>query len=322
MDSASQKENAGTMKKNQVSSQSLVVFALHYVFFVSIVTRYGMGGAMEGVFRYALPGYLLLIFAGFVGMTARRRHQTHRLWFIALAFILLPIMWYRAYGAGEETLRIVSHTTPYLLFSLIFVKSDNRFWKRLNQVFVIHTAIGSALMILDILAISYGTAELRRTVFYSSESNLFLLAEMLYAFPFLLLTWDTQNSRGKATAIVGACAFAAAGIVGQFRGMFFLGFLFYVPFAVLFMTWHRGRRFTGSVRAFVRAGMAASVGLVVLLALSSVVLPGSISNVMFGSFYDLLERSGEKILSEEGSWRDEPRWKELMLEVLPQITRT
>ncbi len=274
---------------------------------------------MTGVFRYALPGYLLLIVAGLLAILALRCAKAYRLWFFALSFLLLPLMCYRARVAGEETWRIVSHATPYLMFALIFVGGDERLWRRLNKVFLMHTLIGSILMMLDLLALSHGAAALSRTVFYTSESNLFLFSELLYGFPFLLLTWDIQSTRGKAIAVLGACVFAAAGIIGQFRGMFFFGFLFYIPFTILITTWHRGRRLGGTIATFARAGLAASIVLVVLLLLC-VAMPASTTRVLLGSFDELVHRSDKTIVSESGSWRDEPRWKEMTQEVLPQLT--
>lgn len=296
----------------------LVIFALHYIFFVSLFTQAGLGSRLEGVFRYALPGYLLLVIAGLLALKSIPNYNKYRVWFMLLVSMLI-IMSLKAFLADIETWRIACGLIPYLMFSLIFVGSDERIWPQLNKVFIVHTIIAALIVFADMNRIE----GVDRNLYYLDGSNLFLGKQLLYGFPFLLLTWKKQHLLGKIAAMMGISAYTLIAVIGQYRGMFIsIAFYIFVSY-VICVLWHGRIRHKLLQIVYICALIIMIIGIGLLLSSDSLgLLPENISTTITSSFTEMLHRSDKTITTGVMSWQKEGRWVELTKEVLPQITPT
>jgi hypothetical protein len=301
------------MKKSLPSSH-LVIVALHYIFFVTLLTQRGMGSNLQDVFRFVYPGYIVLVIAGFIAMKGAMCRKNFHIWFHILAYVLLPVMCFRAIRAGEPSWRIIDGATPFLMFSLIFIGSNDRIWPRLNRVFMIHTVITVVLVILEMPSYS----AVGRGSFFSGATNMWLYEQLLYGFPFLLLTWKSQGTLGKIIALLGTAAYGLVAILGQYRKMFFLGMVFYIFFAILIFIIEQKKTKKRKRFRLTRNFSMLVIGLMVIIFLSWFILPNSSIKVIEQSFNKLVYRFVEP-LSGGAAWKNEPRWREMTLEVLPQI---
>lgn len=303
------------MKRSRLI-HNLVIASLHYIFFVTLLTQRGMGSNLQEVFRFVFPGYVLLLVAGFISMKGRRCNNMHYCWFFVLAFVILPIMCFRAIRAGEPSWRIIDGATPFLMFSLIFLGSDDRIWPRLNRVFIIHTAITSVLIILEI-PLYWGV---RRGLYFTGATNMWLYERLMYGYPFLLLSWRYQNTLGKIIASLGTATYAVLAILGQHRRLFFLGTAFYILLMVIIYVIAKKEKINAKSFAFIRNPIIAGISSVVIIFLLWFAIPEKSQQVISGSFDELLHRTDNTILAGGTSWQEERRWREMTLDILPQIT--
>lgn len=217
----------GRKKKVDAVPLLLVVLGMHIAFFAmwwgGTITRGQMAGT--GVTRYEVVAYALIFLGSYLAFFSSRggkiwQQSRYRGW-LELYSGLVVLMVLRSLMAGTGLLSLLLDTMPFLLIAAVFMGQNRAYWRTLNSTFVFHAGLGVIYAILVLMHVSLGagiTASLARTVIIG-QTDLGVANGMLYAVPFLVVSYSTQSRLGKTVAMLGLAILLVIGVLSQTRSI-------------------------------------------------------------------------------------------------------
>ena len=212
-------------------------------------------GEMVGsdTFRYNLIAYLLILFGAYIAFLESNggvilKQRFYRIW-LFLYFSLVTIMVVRSYSEGVGIISVLWNSITYLLVIVMFFGQRDSFWLRLNRILVIFTILGilyGAFVFINI-QLPHGMTFFQRSI--AIESDLGLFNSLLFAAPFLLLTFPIQSKGAQIISVLGCLFITINGILTLTRSTVLQGIL---PFLLAYFIWRRVKGGRGAARLFIK----------------------------------------------------------------------